>query len=231
MGRMREKSVIASAFALGTIAAILLIAPPIASALSESPAAGSSPAAASAPSAPAAAPPLSAPPATKVVPSDETEGPAPAEAGAVAPAPKRKVAHHHHKAAPPEVEPANGRLRVTKDGWFYAEPSKSSKKIERATAGKFANVTGSTRYYLQVALKNGQTGYIQPSEVDLVKPTDKIFVLTQDAAVLDAPNHWAKKLAEVHRAHDVHMIGLALNYAQIRMKSGLTGFIPMSALQ
>jgi uncharacterized protein YgiM (DUF1202 family) len=132
---------------------------------------------------------------------------------------------------PPEVEPATARLRVTKDGWFYAEPSKLSRKIERATVGKFADVSGSTRYYLQVRLKDGQTGYILPSDVDLVKPTDKIFVLTQDAAVLDAPNHWAKKLAEVHRTHSVHVIGLALNYVQIRMKSGLTGFIPVTALQ
>ena len=111
------------------------------------------------------------------------------------------------------------------------EPSKLSRKIERASVGKFADVSGSTRYYLQVRLKNGQTGYIPPSDVDLVKPTDKIFVLTQDAAVLDAPNHWAKKLAEVHRTHSVHVIGLALNYVQIRMKSGLTGFIPVTALQ
>ncbi|HLI79798.1 MAG TPA: SH3 domain-containing protein [Candidatus Binataceae bacterium] len=219
---------------IATVSGILVAAlmfttsAPMAWALSESPAAASSPAAGTAP--PAAAPLPAAPPATKVVPSDETEGPAPSEAGAASAAPK-KVVHHHHKASPPEVEPATARLRVTKEGWIYSEPSKSSKKLERATVGKFANVTGTTRYYLQVQLKNGETGYIPPSDVDLVKPTDKIFVLTQDAAVLDAPNHWAKKLAEVHRAHSVHVIGLALNYMQIRMKSGLIGFIPVTALQ
>jgi uncharacterized protein YgiM (DUF1202 family) len=134
-------------------------------------------------------------------------------------------------AAPPEVEPTTARLKVIHDGWIYAGPSKTSKKIEKATIGKFVNVTGSTKYYLRVNLKNGQTGYIAPSDVELVKPTDKMFILTQDAPVLDAPNHWAKKVAEVHRTHSVHVIGLALNYMQIRMKSGLTGFIPVSALQ
>lgn len=123
------------------------------------------------------------------------------------------------------------RLRVRRDGWIYAEPSTSSKKLERGNVGKFVNVTGTTRYYLQVRLKDGQTGYISPSDVDLVKPTDKIFVLTQDAAVLDAPNHWAKKIAEVHRTHSVHVIGAAPNYMQIRMKSGLVGFISITALQ
>ena len=234
MGWMRGWNDKASAYLIGAVALAMLMLAPLAWALSESPAGGSSPAAAKAPSAPASAP-LSAPPATKVVPSDEGEAPAPSEAGATSTAHKKTVRHHHksaaHKAAPPEVEPANSRLRVTKDGWFYAEPSKTSKKIEPATVGKFANVTGSTKNYLQVQLKNGQTGYISPSDVDLVKPTDKVFVLTQDAAVLEAPNHWAKKLAEVHRTHDVHVIGIALNYAQIRMKSGVIGFIPMSALQ
>ena len=201
-------------------------------ALSESPAAGSSPAASGAPAPSAGIP--SAPPATKLVPSDESAPPeVPSEEGAagapsVAPKPRK---HRHAVSKAPEVEPASARLKVTGDGWIYAAPSKSSKKIEPTTVGKFVNVSGSTRYYLQVSLKNGQTGFITPAEVELVKPTDKIFVLTQDAAVLEAPNHWSKKLAEVHRSHNVHVIGLALNYMQIRMKSGLTGFIPVTALQ
>src|ERR1019366_1456584 len=135
----------------------------------------------------------------------------------------------HHRAvaaAPPEVEPASARLRVIHDGWIFAGPSKTSKKIERATIGKFVDVTGSTKYYLQAKLKDGQTGYIAPSEVELVKPIDKIFLLTQDAAVLEAPNRWAKKLAEVHRSRSVHVIGPALNYMRIRMKTGVSGDIP-----
>ena len=226
--------------AIGVTAALLLaLSASAAFALSESPAAGSSSAPVGAPSVSTAPP--SAPPATKVVPSDETTPPgassesgAPSEegaAGTTGTSAKKPPKHHHVAAKPPEVEPATARLRVTHDGWIYATPAKSGKKIEKSTIGKFVNVTGTTRYYLQVSLKNGQTGYIPPSDVDLVKPTDKIFMLTQDAAVLEEPNHWSKKLAEVHRSHNVHVIGLALNYMRIRMKSGLTGFIPVTALQ
>jgi hypothetical protein len=221
--------------ALGIFAALLLLATSAsgAFALSESPAPASSPGAAPAPS--SAAP--SSPPATKIVPSDESEGPAaaPSEAGAAGtPSATTKKPRTHHKAvaaAPPEVEPAAARLRVTQDGWIYAAPSKTSKQLEKATIGKFVDVTGSTRYYLQAKLKNGQTGYISPSNVELVKPTDKIFLLSQDAAVLDAPNRWSRKLAQVHRGHNVHVIGIALNYLRVRMKSGLTGFISLTAVQ
>src|ERR1700730_1094973 len=151
----------APANAIGIFAAALLLVTSAtnAFALSESPAGGSSPAASSAPIPSGPAPAL--PPATKVVPSDETE-PAPASEADTT-GTRTKKPHRHHKAvaaAPPEVEPASARLRVIHDGWIYAAPSRTSKKIEKATIGKFVDVTGSTKYYLQVQLKNGQTGYI-----------------------------------------------------------------------
>ncbi len=151
-----------------------------------------------------------------------------------APAPTTKPRVHHassSSARAPEIEPAQARLKVLQDSPVYSAPAKTSKHIEQLTTGKFVEVTGSTHYYLQVQLKSGQTGYIDPSAVEVVKPTDKVFVLTHDAGVLDKPNRWGKKLAEVHQGHNVHVIGLALNYAQIRMKSGLEGFVPLTALE
>jgi hypothetical protein len=173
----------------------------------------------------------------KVVPSDEGEAP-PSSAAAATGTPTAKPAKprtHRHVVAsgPPEVEPVppGTRLKVIQDGWIYSAPSKSSKHIQKTTIGKFVNVSGSTKYYLQVQLKSGETGYIPPAEVELVKPVDKVFILTQDTPVLDAPNRWAKKLSEVHRTHSVHVIGLALNYMRIRMKSGIEGYISATALQ
>ena len=184
-------------------------------------------------------------PETSVVPAEGPSGAAgaavgsppsaPAESGVMsAPAPTTKPHVHHASsstARAPEIEPAQARLKVLQDAPVYSAPAKTSKHIEQLTTGKFVEVTGSTHYYLQVQLKSGQTGYIDPSAVEVVKPTDKVFVLTHDAGVLDKPNRWAKKLAEVHQSHNVHVIGIALNYVQIRMKSGLEGFVPLTALE
>lgn len=152
-----------------------------------------------------------------------------------APAAKSKPATHHRPARAvsrePEVEPAQARLKLVEDSWVYSAPSKSSKHLERVTRDKFVVVTGSTHYYLQVKLKDGQTGYLDPAAVSLVSPTDKVFVLTHDAAVLDKPNRWGKKLAEVHKSRNVHVVGVSLNYMRIKMKNGLEGFIPTSALE
>jgi len=191
-------------------------------------------------------------PSTSVVPAEGPSGAAPVNSPGSAtspsatapsgktwvPAPaglKPKSTSHHvsskSSVREPEIEPAQARLKVLQSAPVYSAPAKSSKQIEQLSPDKFVEVTGSTHYYLQVKLKSGQTGYIDPSSVELVKPTDKVFVLTHDAGVLDKPNRWAKKLAEVHQGHNVHVVGISLDYMRIRMKSGLEGFIPMTALE
>jgi hypothetical protein len=187
-------------------------------------------------------------PATSIVPSGGESAPAaaasPAAASTLRPAgvvtptattTKSKSATRHKSTTASSrataVEPAQARLQLIDDAIVYSSPSKSSKHIKRVTKGKYVVVTGSTHYYLQVSLKDGQTGYLDPSAVSLVSPSDKVFVLTHDAAVLDKPNRWGKKIAAVHKGRSVHATGIALNYMQIKMKSGLTGFIPISALE
>ena len=153
------------------------------------------------------------------------------------PAPKRRIrssSHHVSSGAAvreAEVEPAQARLKLLNDTWVLATPSKSGKHVEHVVKDKYVIVTGSTRSFLQVRLKNGQVGFIDPAYVSILTPADNLFQLTHDAAVLEKPNKWAKKLAEVHQGHKVHVVGLALNYMMIKMKSGLTGFIPTSAME
>jgi hypothetical protein len=177
-------------------------------------------------------------PSTSIVPAEGPNGaPSAGSPSLVSPAPEAaapKISSHHassRSAGPPEIEPAAARLKVLDAAPVYSAPTKSSRKIEQLTPEKFVEVTGATHYYLQVRLKSGQTGYINPSAVELVKPADKVFVLTHDAAVLEKPNRWSRKLSEVHQGHNVHIVGLSLNYMQIRMKNGLEGFIPTSALE
>ena len=189
-------------------------------------------------------------PSTSIVPAEGPSGAAPATSPSSAKSPsttppsgstwmpppkgaKPVVRHASSKGSvrEPEIEPAEARLKVIQDSPVYSSPAKSSKHIEQLTRDKFVVVTGSTHYFLQVKLKSGQTGYIEPAAVELVKPADKVFVLTHDAGVLDKPNRWARKLAEVHQGHNVHVVGVSLNYMRIRMKSGLEGYIPISSLE
>jgi hypothetical protein len=157
------------------------------------------------------------------------------------PAPKKTVHPRHHttthhaikaaKSTPADVEDAKGKLKLKEDSWAYSRPSKSAKRIEQVRAGKFLNVTGITSSYLRVQLKSGTTAYVPASAVDLTRPTDKIFQLTSDAPVLSQPSHYGKKISEVHKGHNVHVVGLSLNYMKIRMRDGVEGFIPMTALE
>jgi uncharacterized protein YgiM (DUF1202 family) len=185
--------------------------------------------------------PSSLPNATIV--SDETgaAGNSPAVEGSMPPAaasPSPALhSHPRHHATVPEssysaaVEPTHAALQLNKDTWAYAAPATSSRTLERLHAGKFLNVTGSTHYYLQIKLKGGATGYVPISAVELTRAQDKVMRLSTDAAVLSQPNRYGRRLSEVHQGHDVHVIGISMNYMKIRMKSGLEGFIPMTAAE
>jgi hypothetical protein len=199
---------------------------------------------------PSAAPSDEGVPETSIVPAEGGPAGGPASPGAAAPSPAEAgmtpgpvgapsaTSHHvapsHHAPAVPahfDVEPADAVVKVVKADWVYSEPAKTSKHLEPLQADKFVRVTGSTHYFLRVHLKNGETGYIDPATVDMLKPIDKIFHLSHNAAVLEKPNKWSKKVSEVHEGHDVHVIAISLNYAQIRMRSGLEGFIPLSSME
>jgi hypothetical protein len=157
----------------------------------------------------------------------------PPSARPVHPAPRHHV-KHRAKASPMDtsrIEPAQGHLQLAEDSWAFERPSKSSTHIEQVHAGKYVNVMGTSKYFAQVKLKSGEIAYVPLTALQLMSPTDKMFLLTSDANVLTAPTHGSAKIAEVHKGHDVHVVGIALNYLKIRMKDGLEGYIPISALQ
>ncbi len=188
-------------------------------------------------------------PLTTIAPADEEPSSASSENDAEAPptlsAPATRhstSAPQHHKATRPAdlkiapsyagpIDPAQGRMTIKQDTWAYASPAKSSRQIEQLHADQFVSITGLTHYFARVKLKDEQTGYILLSDLELCRPTDKIFQLTRDTPVLSQPSHFGQRLAEVHSGHDVHVIGTSLNYMKIRMKNGLEGYIMTSALE
>jgi hypothetical protein len=164
---------------------------------------------------------------TSVIPYDGPDEPTP-----VTTTHRRTV--RHTKSVPEDrsaVEPATGHLKLIKNSYAYERPSSASTRIEPVEAGKYVNVIGTSHYYAQVKLKNSEIAYVPLTSIALVNPTDKMFKLTTDAAVLSAPGHSASKIAEVHRGRDVHVIGISLNYMKIRMKDGKEGYIPIHALE
>ena len=194
-------------------------------------------------------------PDTKIAPAPGEESSSPAaapERPAAAPSegemaapevPPPPPVHHktHHRSAKPavvtasatetEVEPAHARMKLKEDAWVFTRPTKWSKHVERVHADKYVDITGTTRNYLRVKLKSGQEAYLPISAVEITRPADKIFQLTSNAPVLSEPSHWGKKLSEVHKGHSVHVVGVSLNYMKIRMKDGVEGYIPTTALE
>ena len=183
-----------------------------------------------APPASPAPPRRTAPPRRIAFPRDE---------GANATASSAPIVHHQAPRANAtpipnfvfDVEPADARVILRSDAAVYMQPSKMSPIVEQLQTGQPMHVTGSTHYFLQIKLKNGSVGYVLSDDAYLTVPADKIFRLTSTTPVLERPNKWAKQLATVHQGHDVHVVGVALDYMKIQMKSGLEGYIATRALE
>ena len=120
---------------------------------------------------------------------------------------------------------------LTRDAWAYKSPNPKSTKIKRVHEGKMVNVVGIGRGYAKVELRDGQTAYVPTSAVALLKPADQAFVLSSDTPVYSGPSTSSGRLAEVHRGRNVHVVGVEFNYLKIRMKDGVEGFIPVSAVE
>jgi hypothetical protein len=129
------------------------------------------------------------------------------------------------------IDTAQAKLQLKEDTWAYVHPDKSTTHLEQLYAGSYITVTGTTHYFVRVKLKDGQIGFVPMAAVELARPTDKIFRLTRDTAVLSSPTRFGTKLAEVHNGHDVHVVGVSMSYMKIRMKDGLEGYIASSALE
>ena len=64
-----------------------------------------------------------------------------------------------------------------------------------------------------------------------IKPLNKNFELTHNSPVYESPNNTGRVVAQVHRHKYVHVIGIAGNWLQIRLRDGTVGFIPTSAAE
>jgi len=173
------------------------------------------------------APAAPEPPSVPAPPRATSIGaPAPASAiNAAAPAPR------FHPISNFEVEPAAAKLKVIKTAWIYASPTTTDRKIEHVEAGTEVAVTGATRHWLRLKLHDGRTGFIEQSAVVMVKPADKLFVLTHNTPVRADPTRWGAPIAEVHQGHNVQVIGVALNYLKIKMRDGRVGYVADSAFE
>ncbi|HLH77140.1 MAG TPA: hypothetical protein VKV28_10075 [Candidatus Binataceae bacterium] len=130
-----------------------------------------------------------------------------------------------------EIEPANARVEVLKAEPVYEHPNLQSRHLRRMTPGNFIRITGATPGFLRVSLKNGDTGYIEPDSVRLVKPMKRVFRVTLDTPVFAAPNRWARHVGAVRASRYVNVTGMALGYMRVRLKDGTVGFIPKVSVQ
>jgi hypothetical protein len=128
------------------------------------------------------------------------------------------------------VEPAQGKYQLLQDSSAYRGPSVESGELRSVHSGKRIVVTGATKDFAQVSLRDGAIGYVPLSAIALLRPADNSFILSSDTPLYAGPHLANSTVATLHRGSYVHVIGVALYYLEIRMDSGVVGFIPVAAV-
>ena len=64
-----------------------------------------------------------------------------------------------------------------------------------------------------------------------IKTVNKRLLLTHDSSVHNSPDDSSSVVAQVHRHKYVHVIGITGDWLQVKLKTGVVGFIPISAAE
>jgi Tfp pilus assembly protein PilF len=65
----------------------------------------------------------------------------------------------------------------------------------------------------------------------VIKPLNKLFLLTKNSAVYQNPDETSAVIAQVKRRKYVHVIGITGNFLQIRLRNKSIGFIPVNVAE
>jgi len=64
-----------------------------------------------------------------------------------------------------------------------------------------------------------------------IKPLNKVFLLTKNSPVYESPDSSSNVVGQVHKKKYVHVVGLAGDYLQIKLRNGTVGFVPETAAE
>lgn len=64
-----------------------------------------------------------------------------------------------------------------------------------------------------------------------IRPLDRTFLLTHNSPVYEGPDRTARTVGQVHKRKYVHVVGIAGEWIEIKLKNGTVGFIPSKAAE
>jgi tetratricopeptide (TPR) repeat protein len=79
--------------------------------------------------------------------------------------------------------------------------------------------------------EEGAPGEATSSGSTKIKPLNKVFLLTKNSPVYESPDSSSNVVGQVHKKKYVHVVGLAGNYLQIKLRNGTVGFVPQAAAE
>lgn len=106
----------------------------------------------------------------------------------------------------------------------YGEASAIDPSLARPAAPAAAPVAGATPAVASSAARPA-------SAAVKIRPLDRTFLLTHNTPVYEGPDNTTRTIGQVHKRKRIHVVGIAGQWLQIKLKNGSVGFIPSTAAE
>jgi tetratricopeptide (TPR) repeat protein len=130
------------------------------------------------------------------------------------------------------LEPRNAAAHYALASLLFAEgPDRAKEAQAEMAAAQSLNPSLATPTPLATPAAAASAAPGAPPVAAKVRPLNKRFELTKNSPVYQNPDQTSTVVGQVHRGRWVHVIGIAGDWLQIRLRNGTVGFIPTAAAE
>jgi tetratricopeptide (TPR) repeat protein len=129
------------------------------------------------------------------------------------------------------LDPKNAQAHLALANFLNSQPGRQAEGDAELSAARILDPKLAASAPPAAGGSTGETGSAEASASPKIKPLNKVFLLTKNSPVYESPDSSSNVVGQVHKKKYVHVVGLAGNYLQIKLRNGTVGFVPETAAE
>jgi tetratricopeptide (TPR) repeat protein len=125
------------------------------------------------------------------------------------------------------LNPKNAQAHLSLANFLRSQPGREAEADAELSSARILD----PKLAASEAPANGGSTEGAPAGSPKIKPLNKVFLLTKNSPVYESPDTSSNVVGQVHKKKYVHVVGLAGNYLQIKLRNGTVGFVPETAAE
>ena len=130
------------------------------------------------------------------------------------------------------LDPKNAQAHLALANFLSSQPGRQAEADAELSTARILD----PKLAASAAPANGGSTEAAPAQAAApgspkIKPLNKVFLLTKNSPVYESPDTSSTVVGQVHKKKYVHVVGLAGDYLQIKLRNGTVGFVPETAAE